>query len=94
MFYKRIEQETTVVWNEAEKMAMIYSASPSVMRKLDALVAQYPGVYQRIWVENGGTAAKYTVDSKFVRFCKPASEAQREAGRRLAGNLRSAAQKA
>ena len=39
------EQETTVNWCAADSMAAIDSADPAIIRKLDRLVEQYPGVY-------------------------------------------------
>lgn len=89
MNYSRAEQETSIVWDEEEKVAHIYTASPVTMRKLDKLCAAYPGEYKRIWVEKAGarvTAVKYTAPARLVRFGKPASEAKREAARKAAKN--------
>lgn len=86
MMYSRQEQETTITWNELEKVAHIYSASPSTMRKLEKQSAQFPDVYRRTWTEEIGgkvTAAKYEVDARFIRFGKPASEAQIARGKML-----------
>ena len=84
MNYSRAEMETSIVWDEEEKVANVYTASPVTMRKLDKLCEQYPGEYRRTWVEKAGeriTAAKYTVPCKRIRFAKPISEARREASR-------------
>lgn len=81
MGYTRQEMETTIVWDDAEKVAHIYAASPISMRKLDRLCEQFPDAYKRIWVENGGTAAKYECDVRYIRFGRPASAAQIEAGK-------------
>lgn len=89
MSYSRAEQETSIVWDEEEKVAHIYTASPVTMRKLDKLCAAYPDEYKCLLVEKAGeriTAAKYTVPSKRIRFGKPASEAKREAARNAAKN--------
>lgn len=88
MNYSRAEQETSIVWDEEEKMAHIYTASPVVMRKLDKLAATTLE-YTRDWTEQSGervTAAKYTVPARLIRFGKPASEAKREAARKAAKN--------
>lgn len=88
MAYTRMEQETSIVWDEEEKMARIYTASPVSMRKLDKLCAAYPREYQKVWEEKDAdgrvTAARYKTGCKRVRFVKPASEARVEQGRRIA----------
>ena len=89
MNYSRSEQETSIVWDEEEKVAHIYTASPVTMRKLDKLCSAHPEEYKRVWVEQTGeriTAAKYTALSKLIRFRKPTSEAVREAARKAAKN--------
>ena len=88
--------ETSIVWDEAERIARVYSASPRTMRKLDALVEKFPDVYRRTWTEETGgniTAAKYEFDTRFVRFGKPASEARIAAGKRAAFKMHSALKK-
>ena len=44
MAYTRMEQETSIVWDEEEKVARIYTASPVSMRKLDRLCEDYSAV--------------------------------------------------
>ena len=91
MNYTRAEQETSITWDEDEKLARIYTASPISMRKLDKLCAEYPADYQRTWVEDDQdgriTAAKYIVHSRFIRFGKPASQQQIERGRMMAAMM-------
>lgn len=88
MGYSRMEQETSIVWDEEEKVARIYTASPVSMRKLDKLCEDYPAEYQRVWEETDAdgrvTAARYQTGCKRVKFARPASEARREQGRRIA----------
>lgn len=88
MAYSRMEQETSIVWDEDEKVARIYTTSSVSMRKLDKLCEQYPAEYQKIWEEKDAegkvTAARYQTGCKRVRFVKPASEARIEQGRRIA----------
>jgi hypothetical protein len=83
-----MEQETSIVWDEEEKVARIYTASPVSTRKLDRLCAAYPREYQKVWEEKDAdgrvTAARYQTGCKRVRFVKPASEARIEQGRRIA----------
>ena len=91
MSYTRAEQETTIIWNEDDKLAYIYTASPVTLRKLDKLCADYPTDYQRTWIEDDRdgriTAAKYVVHSRFIRFGKPASRQQIERGRMMAAMM-------
>ena len=86
--YMRCEQETSIVWDEEEKVARIYTASPVSMRKLDKLCADYPAEYRKVWEEKDAegrvTAARYQTGCKRVKFARPASEARREQGRRIA----------
>ena len=89
MAYTRMEQETSIVWDEDEKVARIYTASPVSMRKLDKLCEQYPAEYQKFWEEKDAdgrvTAARYRTGCKRVKFSKPASEAMKAHGRLIAG---------
>ena len=91
MAYSRMEQETSIVWDEEEKVARIYTASPVSMRKLDRLCEGFPEEYRRVWEEKDAegrvTAAKYETGCKRIRFAKPASEAQKANGRRIAATL-------
>lgn len=85
MTYTRAEQETSIVWDEEEKVARIYTASPVSMRKLDRLCEEFPNEYKRVWVEGTEgqvTAAKYETPSKRIMFSRPASEARVMANRR------------
>lgn len=95
--YSRYEQESSIVWDEDTKTARIYTASPVTMRKLDRLCAECPETYQRTWAEKTGdsiTAAKYEMPARFIRFGKPATAAQIEAGKRAIVRLRSASETA
>ncbi|NLI22314.1 MAG: hypothetical protein GX418_12325 [Clostridiales bacterium] len=78
------EQETTRNWCAADSMAIIDTADPAVIRKLDRLVEQYPDVYQCTRVDSTCFAKMYTLPVPFIRFSKPASAAQSEARRRNA----------
>lgn len=87
MNYSRAEQETSIVWDEDEKVAHIYTSSPVTMRKLDKLCAAYPDEYKRTWTEQSGervTAANYTVPSKRIRYGKPASQARQDSAQTAA----------
>lgn len=84
MAYSRYEQETSIVWDEDEKVARIYTASPVTMRRLDKLCDGFPDIYKKVWEQDDGLAKKYEVNRRYIRFGKPASEAMKEHGRRIA----------
>ncbi|SDB51467.1 hypothetical protein SAMN02910263_02579 [Butyrivibrio sp. INlla16] len=77
----RHEQETIINFNAGEQTATIYTADKAVMRKIDALVADFPSIY-RILSET--TYAKtYEVPKKYISYRKPRrlTEEQREQAR-------------
>ncbi len=80
--YSRYEQETSILWNEEDKTANVYTASPVTMRKLDKMCERFPDDYKCVWVDSDGGAKKYTIAPKLVSFRAPTSEAKREAARR------------
>ena len=82
--YSRYEQETSIVWDEEEKLARIYTSSPVTLRKMDKLCEACPETYKCVWVQSDGLAKKYEVNKRFIRFGKPATEAQKEHGRKVA----------
>lgn len=84
----RAERETVIVCDAESRTATIDSADPVTLRKLDALAAQHPDVYRLVSEDELYGAKRYEVPSRFVRFGKPASDAQRKAGERAASNLR------
>jgi len=75
MNYTKVEQETTIVWDEEQKVARIYTASPIMLRKLNKLCEACPDEYRQTWTETDKsgkvTAAKYEVAAKYVKFAKP-----------------------
>lgn len=44
----RYEQETIINFNAGEEMATVYTRDPAVIRRLDALVIEFPEVYRCI----------------------------------------------
>ena len=44
----RAEMETTIVWDDEEKVAHIYTAIPTTIRKLDKLCAAHADQYKCI----------------------------------------------
>ena len=77
----RTEQETVIRWDALTKNAVIDTATPEVIRKLDKLAGQFPGVYKVVRVDPNYNAKRYEVDARYVRLGRPASEAQRNAAR-------------
>jgi len=73
--------ESTVNWCATDPNATIDTADPSMIRKLDRLVEQYPDVYKCTRVDSTCLAKRYSVPKRFIRFSKPTSAAQREAAR-------------
>ena len=86
----RTEQETVIRWDALTKTAVIDTATPEVIRKLDKLAGQFPEVYKVVRVDQNFYAKRYEVDARYIRFRKPASAAQRNAARTNSG-LRSPA---
>ena len=93
MNYTRAEQETSIIWDDEEKVARIYTASPVSIRKLNRLCRSNPDEYKIVWAEMDGdriTAAKYETGCKLIRFGKPreVTEEQREAARERFARIR------
>ena len=74
----RCEQEVVINLNADEDMATVYSANPAWIRKMDALVKEFPDVFRiKRWTEISKT---YEMPKKYIRIGKPRelSPAQRE----------------
>ena len=76
------ERETIIRYDAETRRATIDTAIPADIRKLDKLAEVHPDVYklERIYEEYG--AKRYSVPARYIRFGKPASEAQKESARR------------
>jgi len=77
----RYEEETIINFNAGEQTATIYSRDPAVMRKVDALVIEYPDTYKCI--SETDIDKTYEMPKSFVNYRKPRrlSEERREAAR-------------
>ena len=63
------EQEVVINFNADEDMATLYSANPAWIRKLDALVKEFPNVFH---VKRQTEVSKtYELPKKYVRIGKP-----------------------
>ncbi len=74
----RYEQEVVINLNADEDMATVYSTNPAWIRKMDALVKEFPDIFH---VKRQTEISKtYEMPKKFVRIGKPRelSQAQRE----------------
>lgn len=63
------EQETHINYNREDKNATVYTRDPAVMRKLDALVIEFPDVFRCI----GDTDIDktYEMPKSFISYRKP-----------------------
>ena len=77
----RYEQETVINFNAGDQTATLYTRDPTVMRKVDALVIEYPDIYKCIGKTD--IDKTYELPKSFVSYRKPRklSEEQREAAR-------------
>lgn len=77
----RYEQETIINYNAAEHTATVYTRDKTVMRRLDALVVEYPEHYRIIGETD--IDKTYEMPKSFVNYRKPRrlSDEQREAAR-------------
>ena len=81
MTISRYEQETIINYNAAEQTATVYTRDKTVMRRLDALVVEYPEHYRLIGETD--IDKTYEMPKSFVCYRKPRrlSDEQREAAR-------------
>ena len=63
------EQETVINFDNGSQTASIYTASPQMMRRLDALAAAYPEHY-RVTAETE-VSKTYSCDKKLIILRKP-----------------------
>ena len=77
----KYEQETIINFNVAEADAVVFTRDKSVMRKLDALVTEFPEVYRCIGETD--IDKTYSMPKQYVSYRKPRklTKAQREAAR-------------
>ncbi len=65
----RVEQETIILFNVAEPNATVYTRDKAVMRKFDALVAEFPEIYKCIKVTD--IDKTYSMPKEYVNYRKP-----------------------
>ena len=65
----RVEQETIILFNVVEPNATVYTRDKAVMRKFDALVAEFPEIYKCIKVTD--IDKTYSMPKEYVSYRKP-----------------------
>ena len=77
----RYEQETIINFNAEEKTAILYTRDPAIMRKVDALVIEYPDTFKCIGETD--IDKTYEMPKSAVTYRKPRriSDAKREQAR-------------
>ena len=77
----RYEQETIINYNAEDKTATLYTRDPAVMRKVDALVIDYPDTFK--CVGETDIDKTYEMPKSAVTYRKPRklSDEQRNAAR-------------
>lgn len=68
----KVEQETVINFDNSSQTASIYTASPQMMRKLDALAAAYPEHY--LITAETEISKTYSCDKKLITLRKPRKE--------------------
>lgn len=77
----RYEQETIINFNAGEDMATVYTRDPAVMRRLDALVIEFPEVYRCIGATDIDKTYEMPKSSVIYRKPRKLSEEQRAVAR-------------
>jgi hypothetical protein len=82
MKLSRYEQETVINFNAGEDTATLYTRDKAVMRKVDALVIEFPKVYRCI--KKTEYDKTYEMPKAYISYRKPRrlTEKQREWARR------------
>ena len=76
----RYEQETIINFNAVERTATIYTRDPAVMRKVDALVIEFPDVFKCIGETD--IDKTYEMPKSAVTYRKPRRLSDEERSRR------------
>ena len=66
----RLEQETIILFNNAEAEAEIFTYNLPFKKKLNKLCQDYPNLYQRI-TDNGFGGITYKVPKRYVKVNAP-----------------------
>ena len=66
----RLEQETIILFNNAEPEAEVFTYSSPFKRKLNKLCEEYPHLFQRT-NDNGAGGLTYIVPKRYVKINAP-----------------------
>lgn len=67
--YSREEQETTILFNEADSTADVYSYNETLRKRLAQLAIDYPGECRFQFENERGTA--YSIPKKWIKIRPP-----------------------
>lgn len=83
----KYEQETVINFNAGEQTAVVYTRDKAVMRKLDALVIEFPEVYKLVGETD--IDKTYCMPKSYVNYRKPRklSAKQREKAKERMNNI-------
>ena len=83
----RYEQETIINYNADEKKATLYTRDPAVMRRVDALVTDYPDTFKCIGETD--IDKTYEMPKSVVTYRKPRriSDERRSQLQKIMGNI-------
>ena len=87
MKLKRYEQETIINFNAQDQIATLYTRDPAVMRKVDALVIDYPDTFKCIGQTD--IDKTYEMPKSVVTYRKPRriSDERRSQLQKIMGNI-------
>jgi hypothetical protein len=82
MKLSRYEQETVINFNAGEQTATLYTRDSAIIRRIDALVSEFPEVYRCIKATEYDKT--YEMPKSYISYRKPRklTEEQREQARR------------
>jgi hypothetical protein len=69
MKIQRCERETVINFTAGEKMATLYTRDPAIMRRIDALVNEFPDAYKCISETN--IDKTYEMPKSYISYRKP-----------------------
>ena len=83
----RYEQETIINFNAGDQTATLYTRDPAIIRKIDALVIEYPDTYKCIGETD--IDKTYEMPKSVVTYRKPRriSDERRSQLQKIMGNI-------
>lgn len=66
-----VERETIITYNEQEKTAVVYTCSPSLIRRLEGLTTARPDECRLLRRMPDGVGIEYEVPKKWVKVSPP-----------------------